>query len=617
MLIPAGSFPTFALDVNGDGKLDLLNRAAPSWLEVRLGDGAGAFGAPYNYFIGATEYFVFGDLNGDGKPEMLTRSFSDPTLTVWINDIFGQFVSQAPIANTGKVAAVADFNGDGKGDLVSVGPDGGFTIRNGNGAGDFSAPMPYLGPGYSFGSVFVGDFNGDGRPDIAANSVYDFPTASVLYLFIYLNDGTGHFVSAGSYQASGMEPAAAVDLNHDGLTDVVGFDGHNDTLTALIRNRGGLGFARYTYPTKPHPLAVSTGDFDGDGTIDLFVKYDYVMYTSIPGESIFFGYGGGGFTRADYAKSDLRGLMADFNNDGKTDFLVATSNTWTGQTVVNLRQPTCAGTGTPGKIDYDGDGMTEFAVYRPGDGTWLNRARPSTPIASVTLGTAGDVPVPGDYDGDGKTDQAIFRPSNGTWYILRSLDNSLRSVPFGTSGDKPVTGDYDGDGTSDLAVFRPTGGVWYSLQSSDNSFHANQFGISSDVPVPADFDGDRKTDLAVFRPAGGVWYVLNSATAALTAQPWGADADRAVPADYDGDGRADIAVFRPAEGAWYALRSSNGLSLGMNWGQAGDIPVPGFDPDSGLSVPMVYRPSTASFYVSSYPYFATIGSPGDVPVSSP
>ncbi len=67
------------------------------------------------------------------------------------------------------------------------------------------------------------------------------------------------------------------------------------------------------------------------------------------------------------------------------------------------------------------------------------------------------MPVPGDYDGDGNTDVAIYRPSDGVWYIK---DQSFWQWG-GQAGDVPVPGDYDGDGHTDVAVYRPSDGVWY------------------------------------------------------------------------------------------------------------------------------------------------------------
>jgi hypothetical protein len=58
----------------------------------------------------------------------------------------------------------------------------------------------------------------------------------------------------------------------------------------------------------------------------------------------------------------------------------------------------------------------------------------------VQFGAAGDQPTPTDFDGDGKSDIAVFRPSNGFWYYLRSSNGSFGLVQFGANGDIAVSG---------------------------------------------------------------------------------------------------------------------------------------------------------------------------------
>ena len=144
--------------------------------------------------------------------------------------------------------------------------------------------------------------------------------------------------------------------------------------------------------------------------------------------------------------------------------------------------PVGNGNGSSRNYDFDGDGRSDFAVFRPSNGTWYLQNSTSG-FSGIQFGANGDVPVSGDYDGDGRTDIAVFRPSNGIWYILRSSDGAFQGVQFGSPGDQPTPTDFDGDGRSDVAVFRPGNGFWYYLRSSNGSFGSAQFGTNGDVPI--------------------------------------------------------------------------------------------------------------------------------------
>ena len=258
--------------------------------------------------------------------------------------------------------------------------------------------------------------------------------------------------------------------------------------------------------------------------------------------------------------------------------------------------------------DFDGDGRSDVAVFRPSTGVWWIRSALGG-VTGLGWGGAGDVPVPGDYDGDGRVDIAVFRPSTGVWYLRNSSTSTLTSIAWGDSADVAVPADYGGDGLTDVAVFRPSTGVWYIRDSGAPGLLSIAWGGGSDVPVAGDYDGDRRADVAVFRPSTGVWYIRNSSTSTLTSVGWGGAADVAAPGDYDGDGQTDIAVFRPSTGVWYLRNSSTSTLTSVGWGGAADVPVPGdYDGDSQTDI-AVFRPSTGVWYIrdSSTGGVTTIG----------
>ncbi len=303
------------------------------------------------------------------------------------------------------------------------------------------------------------------------------------------------------------------------------------------------------------------------------------------------------------------------------------------------------------RTDFDGDGVPEFAVYRPETGQWFIQGRgvgiystspgdlpapcacdgirasiawfrPSEgtwQVASgypIALGAPGDVPVPADYDGSGVDAAAVFRPSTGLWFLRSGF-----STAWGTRGDIPVPADYDGDGTDNIAVYRPSNGAWYVRGGP-----YLQWGQGGDVPAPADFDGDGLVDIAVFRPSTGQWLIRG-----IGVTTWGRAGDVPVPMDLDRDGRAELIVFRPATGVWFVLHLASGATRTVQWGAAGDVPLgrvspmpqwrPG-DVDGDRRADLtVFRPSSTTWYASlsstGYGTFttATFGSPTGVPVA--
>ena len=215
----------------------------------------------------------------------------------------------------------------------------------------------------------------------------------------------------------------------------------------------------------------------------------------------------------------------------------------------------------------------------------------------IPFGLPGDrdLPAPGDYDGDGITDIATFRPISDTtpgaaeWFILPSSTNRAFSIPFGAAGglDLPAQADYDGDGITDIATFRPISDLvpgaaqWFILPSESNMGYSVLFGAASgaDQPVPADYDGDGRADIASFRsvsdlvPGAAQWFILPSESNMGYSVTLGDAGEIAAVGDYEGDDQPDLAVYAPTTSRWLAQLSSADRDGSIVFATPGSVPV--------------------------------------------
>ena len=288
--------------------------------------------------------------------------------------------------------------------------------------------------------------------------------------------------------------------------------------------------------------------------------------------------------------------------------------------------------------DFDGDGKTDLAVYRPATGEWFIFGS-STGLQTRVFGAPassglGDVPVPADFDGDGKTDMAIYRQATGEWFIFGSASGFETRV-FGAPatsglGDTAVTADFDGDGKSDLAIYRKATGEWFIFGSA-TGLQTRVFGAPAasglgDIPVPGDYDGDGKADMAIYRKATGEWFIFGTASGFQT-RVFGSPAasglgDIPMPADFDGDGKTDLAIYRQATGEWFIFGSQSGFQARAFGAPAsaglGDSPLTGdFDGDGKADI-AIFRSTTTQWMISrsgdGQPQTTTWGTPIDIPL---
>ena len=260
-----------AADLNRDGKMDLIAvRGSASTLVIYTNNGGGVMVSNTTYSVGSFPYQVIAaDVNNDGWPDLITANSSGKSLTVLTNNGAGGFVLAATLAQGSPSAphsvAAADFNGDGRLDLVCANAlSASYTVWTNGGSGSF-----VFSGSFSVGTagsttpqwVVAVDINDDGKPDIIGVN-----NGSGTYLNIWTNNGNGGFAAATApYISSGQSCATAADVNGDGKTDLILLGSQVTVLT----NNGTGGFAvAGSNATGTSPYAVVAADVNGDGAVD-------------------------------------------------------------------------------------------------------------------------------------------------------------------------------------------------------------------------------------------------------------------------------------------------------------------------------------------------------------
>jgi hypothetical protein len=232
------------VDLNGDKHLDLVGGGNGN-LAVALGKGDGTFqnvsSLPNGSFPDTYFGIDVGDFNGDGKLDVIGANFAaNPNnLALFIGNGDGTF--QTPtILSSGSSdpdsVAAADFNGDGKLDLLVGFSPGVANLFSGSGNDSFGSPFGVYAfpPNGSGVVVLAADLNNDGKPDAL---VADYARG---VFTITLNTGTGLSVKSQTYTftlAPGLADIAVGDLNGDGLADIVLTNSTTDKITIYLSKK--------------------------------------------------------------------------------------------------------------------------------------------------------------------------------------------------------------------------------------------------------------------------------------------------------------------------------------------------------------------------------------------